>query len=623
VSFVQKNISRAANGSAAPRWGLLACLLLLGTAHIALTWGALDVFIFRDAGRWLQEVNRQAGGESVYRDFTWPYPPLSLWILGSIGSVFGTQVNVVWAATSTAYLLILVAFFRYAASVVPDWLLPVVLISGLLFSAAYANYQSAPLPLGMYTPAAPFGFLFLLSAAAFAVPMLASPSTWSAALVGISSGLTVLTKQDFWLPALYLVVVGSVVTIRSQRNAPRFSSWLLPICFGLTCAGGAAIIASSAGWNRLGVILAGYGSASYFSGRGIPSLERLTLDLNVLMALLAGYSLARQRSNSTSWRGPALLGVTAVSLLILYLVMTYGGPDASVGGSGPSAQLLTLRRSLVLWFRGALLHLLPVSLPFVVCGMLALGWQSVSDTPERRLLAFVLGFAVAARLRRGFEYVEWFHFLIELPAYALAIGLTLKRAPEWRRHAGPAAAAAVVLLAMYCYWDFGVGALTQRNAFVELPTPRGSVWVSSPVVKGYQALEDQLTARDPTRARPIFAFGFADAFSYFLERPSASPLTMGFWSSDFPPDEIVKSLLTRNPPPFVVDVGRFRGGAPVTSLTRWSQSREPTIYERVDRPYFDKLLEACLPAVATTRIGGEAITLYDCKAGWRPSPPLP
>ena len=76
----------------------LLVLLAMCLIHILATWGHTD--FWGDAGRWRHEVERFAEAEVLYQDFSWPAPPAAMWILGTIARTFGSDVHVLWVATS-------------------------------------------------------------------------------------------------------------------------------------------------------------------------------------------------------------------------------------------------------------------------------------------------------------------------------------------------------------------------------------------------------------------------------------------------------------------------------------------------------------------------------------------
>ena len=77
----------AAPLSAGRFWASLLFLVALCGLFAALQWLRFDSF-WGDTGRWLFECRRAAQGELPYRDFTWQYPPLGLWVMAGAFRLF-------------------------------------------------------------------------------------------------------------------------------------------------------------------------------------------------------------------------------------------------------------------------------------------------------------------------------------------------------------------------------------------------------------------------------------------------------------------------------------------------------------------------------------------------------
>jgi hypothetical protein len=77
-----------------------------------LRWLKLDTLVWGDPGRWLFEGYRIAAGEVPYRDFSWFYPPLALWVLGGTMKIFGVAFAAVQIFVDLASLA--VVFLAYA-----------------------------------------------------------------------------------------------------------------------------------------------------------------------------------------------------------------------------------------------------------------------------------------------------------------------------------------------------------------------------------------------------------------------------------------------------------------------------------------------------------------------------
>ncbi len=611
--------------------GLVWGVLFFSLAHVVATWGHIGVF-WGDHGRWLHEVERFAQGEMPYRDYSWAFPPLALWLLGVIARIFGSGVNVIWTVTSVICVLIFLTYYRYVSLLVPHPFVPGTLASGLLLSAAYANRGSAPLPAGMYTPAAPVGFLCLLVAVVLVLNLLRSPCLSYAMGVGFFCALSVLAKQDFWVPSFYLIAVCSGVLVLTLRPPARVLALSLLTSFGLTVLIGILVVAAQSGWATVAGIPEGFGQVLEFRGRGFPSWERITVEATALTFLLLAVISCLAMGKTVSLfklRGVIIvLLVAAIVGSIVHVSMTYRiGLRLRMDGIGlfptPMEEFLwgshSYERAAVHWLKHRLLeHLFPALLPATLALVVATRWKRFHTVHLRNTVIFLLGLCIAARLRRGFEYVEWYHFLLEIPCYLLVIQLCIPDLPQRTRAGVIIALLALVLMGMRSYYYLAVGPFTASRDFERVETPKGSVYLSSHEAKHYRQLHETLMHLDPSGKRPVFAFGYSGGFNYFLNRPNPTPLTLGFLSN-FQPDKVVSNLLSHFPRPFLLDNAAFNPGpgdpgtgrfpSPRIDLKRWELPMGESHYSRLDRPYFVRLISSCK---MVSKIPETPVTVYDC-----------
>lgn len=612
-------------------WALLA--LVLSLAHIAATWGHIGIF-WGDHGRWLHEVERFAQGEKSYRDYSWAFPPLALWLLGEMARIFGSGVNVIWTVTSIICVLIFLAYCRYVSWLVQLPFVPGVLVGGFLLSTAFANYGSAPLPAGMYTPAATVGFLCLLIAVLLCLYLLRTPRLSYAIGLGCFCGLTLLAKQDFWLPSIYLMAVSGSVVWGARQPTSRVFTLSLIATFLSTVLIGVLILGVQSGWATLAGIPGGSGQASEYWGRAFPSWERITVEVTAVALLVLTVVACLAIANAVSLvelRGLILvLALTAIFGSSLYLWMTYRtGLRVRREGISPFPTVIEESlwaskgspwRGANFWLKWRLReHLFPALLPALVAIVVAARWQRFHSPPLRNTVIFLAGLCVTARLRRGFENVEWYHFLLEIPCYFLAIQLFVPDSSRRMRTGLIIILIVLVSMGMRCYRQLAVGPLTRSSAFERVDTPKGSIYLRADDPKLYRQLRETLTRLDPSDKRPVFAFGFSGGFNYFLNRPNPTPLTYGFLSS-FSPDKVASDLLRHTPRPFLIDNAAFhlkpgqsgsgRFPLPKIDLRRWDLTYGESLYNRLDWHYFAKLIAAC--KLAATIPTTPVITVYDC-----------
>src|SRR5262249_6909738 len=158
-----------------------------------------------------------------------------------------------------------------------------------------------------------------------------------------------------------------------------------------------------------------------------------------------------------------------------------------------------------LWYLRDLVyrHLLPTLLPALVVVMVICRQQR---EPKRLRSALILLGIVcaAARVRRGFEHVEWYYFLLELPFYVLAVGCFFG---SEARIAAILAVLGLAVIGANVHFRFGFGPLSRDGAHPLTRTPRGPVHWDSWNAGEFVAVEELLQRLDPSGTRSVFQFG--------------------------------------------------------------------------------------------------------------------
>jgi hypothetical protein len=474
--------------------------------------------------------------------------------------------------------------------------------------------------MGTYSPAAPIGFLLLLTGFLLSIGLLSSTRWFYAVGTGLACALCVLAKQDFWIPACYVLAVdGVLLVLQHASNGRRLAGLLWGTC-GVTLFLGLAMVAESVGWAALPGIATGFGTAAEMSGFGFPSWQRVTVEgivLGIMGTVAVFLLLADDLVSSRSSQKWLTIFVSLVVLgSVLHTTMSYRLRPVPGGTVFATLDVRQLLRALSDLKSQVQIHFPSLMLP-VVLGLLVIHrWRRLSDRRLRNTVALLLGLCVAARVRRGFQHVDWFSFLLEIPAYVCAAELFVPGLQSKGRRATALAMAALIGSGVYSYWNLGVGPLTRRNSFQRLETPRGTVFVSAAVADGFRKIQDTLAQRDPSGERPVFAFGYSGGFNYFLNRKNPTPLTVGFRISPFSPERIVAELGAHTPPPFLFDDSRFVLGsdlpAPTLNLRHWSVGGAQSLYMRVDRPYFERAMAACNKIAVIPGANQFDVTIYDC-----------
>ena len=584
---------------------LIIALALLA-AHAVAVLGYTSLF-WGDNGRWLHEVERFAFGELPYRDFQWHYPPLALWVVGTAARLLGTDLAPVFLITSALAGLLVVAVVHYDREALgrsDPWVTAVCLV----FAFAYAQTAGAPLPVGLYSPAALIGALCITIAAVGFLRVFASDGGIGGAWwIGLFAGLAVLAKQDFWIPAAYLVALSA---IRFRRLTPVAVS-------GGTVALGASIVALTAGASVLRPLVGGFGHARIAGGMGFPSWERLTVELfaaSLVVGFLAAMaSMARRRLYVAPLLACAIVATLtgAIHVMVsLSIVPADLGPFPT-----PTVEAMAyhvregnpLLRPALGWLR---LRVVGDPIPFVLSPLLlaamAVRWARL-DVTRRSTVALLLGFAVALRARRAFEATEWFEFLLTLPVILASAELLFGLAGTELHRFRSGTLAVLTVMSVTAYNVLGRGAGTRRR-FPGVAIARGTVHWAPNALGDYHRVRAAIDSIDPGGGRPVFAFGFTGGWNYFLNRRNPFPFTQNFAFSAFDADSV---LITRPAGVILIDHSLIDGTS-FTSLDirldRWEQARVPTPYPSFDRPRFDRLRDGC-PRIA---LDSTAFRVYAC-----------
>jgi hypothetical protein len=612
------------------RWRVLAtalAVLPIAAVHAWLVRGYVRGSFYGDHGRWLHEVQRFAEGQVLYHDFTWPFPPLALWVVGTPARFLGADVAVISATTTAIFLLASLLFVFWIAELTRDTAVAVVAaLAGLLSALWAAQIGSSPLPAGMYSPAAPLGAAFLLGSLVAWIHSIRSDGILSALLAGLLAGCAVLTKQDFWLPAAVLIGGGSVSAWLSGRTSARVAAAAGAGALTAGVIGLTAIIATAGTDAAIGMVT-GFGQAGGSARRGLPTLSRLTVEILAIAAwsgaLLWLFALARRSGRIA--RHAAVMTALAAAAAGIWIaatvhVVTTVSPDA---GSWLRERLswqidngVSLLRPTAGLLRADLLrHVLPVTGPLIVAGFVFRWKPQTGDASDRRFLYLVLLVVVfAARARRMFEYVEWFHYMLEVPLYA---GILLDM---WRGRRATVRGIALALLvpliplALYQYRAEGIGPFTRDVFYQPVATPRGTIMLREDPASIHRDLTRVLTQIDPTGERPVFAYGKTGGINYFLDRRNPTSSTHGFELSG--DADRVMAELERDPSTIYIDVPIYDvENKPLNQVLTWDTRSLPTPYIVHDRPLFNRLVDGC--AVVERQPAETAIPFFiviDCMA---------
>jgi hypothetical protein len=608
----------------------LVVMLVLLVLHIWAVWGHTSS-IWSDHGRWLYDIERYAAGQLPYRDFDWSQPPLAMWVLGSLARVAGTDLTAVTAIMSAVAVLLFVTYLLVCSRIATGSALPATL-TGLVFATAYANRFGPPLPLGTASPSGPFGVLFLLTAIAVAVRLFDQPHPRSAALVGVTVGLTVLTRYDLWLAAV-AVAVWSAWAVRrtSGRQVARIA---LLLGIGLTLVLGTVVALMQSGPDAFAGLLPR--DLSDAVRNVLPSWERLTIELAATAALgIAGVValwLCLALDDTRAWVMGGILLLVFLSACAVHAGMTTAmAREIVAGGSHPPTGMLAesvrslvasgaspIRTALYLLDQRFQQHLFPSLLPGILLVVLFRRWHAWPQTRGRDLTLLLLAVSGALRVKRGFAGPDWYNVMVEVPAYAVFLHLVAASAGREARRSVSVALAIMLVVACYTYYNLGRGPLTMRP-YPAFTTPRGVVRWGLMESSTFATIAAELDRLDPQRMRPLLAFGPSGGWNYYFARRNPTRYTRGF-QTDAGADSAGAAMDTLRVGTIVVDTRRGLRVMPPPRLDLrvWAVPATDSVV-RFDRPAFDALLAGCRGT--PVHADPADLVIYDCPVRRTVTPP--
>jgi len=205
-----------------------------------MKWGKLNSLLLLDPAWWLNEYGRYAQGELPYRDFYWPYGPLSADIFAWAMYVFGAHFAVAQAVVDLLSLVVIVLVYKIASQLVPaplSQLIAILLIAVGITARTFFSLFS----LISYTPAvhvAAIGLLLMMWAAIAYIDDGNSRTAWIAG----GAWCACLSKQEALLASLVLFVLLATFDRRLSFGDRTTKAWMRRYvslgvwCFGIPAA---------------------------------------------------------------------------------------------------------------------------------------------------------------------------------------------------------------------------------------------------------------------------------------------------------------------------------------------------------------------------------------------------
>ena len=380
----------------AAAWGGAGILLLCAWVIFA-RWTKMDSLYNHDPAMWLDQVRRFAEGELPYRDFSYVYPPFTIYLLGWIASAFGATFTSMQVSIDVISLL--VVGFSW-------WLVQYLLSPIARFFAVAAVVVDCSTTLTMFN-------LFSFTTYSPALEIAAA-----GLLMVMVGGVRQLKLGDSSVLDLCLLCVGTIVCTLTKPEAALASWAALVILFLLdqrrrwwwygAIAGGIAIVvgsgylfvAQTTGLQRMMAGVQGYGLASFAcpywpTGYGVfGAIAAIGESIFIATALLwpARHMLKPTLLSRMRWIWMAGAG----GFLVFAAYVWYQSGPVLLSGATSNIKLETVARS-VIWTSPVLLPAMWTSICIWVIVLLRRGLSA-----DLRLMVFVLTVPVAMSARSLF-----------------------------------------------------------------------------------------------------------------------------------------------------------------------------------------------------------------------------
>ncbi len=243
-------------------------ILAACSAFAYLRWLKLDTLVWGDPARWIFDAGRVADGGVPYRDFAWPYPPLSVLLQGWTERLFGATFIVTQSFIDVISLAVVILGYLLVRQILPRWLhLPSMFL--LLVVCATSQTYFGLFTFLTYVPALQIAaagcLLLLLGMLDYLRGGQLNPRSWAAMTLG--AFLAIFSKPEGLVAsysALALLALGDRTLWFAGRSASEWIWHYAKLFLACTLPAVAAYVATGA-WTGFGNMFAGmsgYGLAS-------------------------------------------------------------------------------------------------------------------------------------------------------------------------------------------------------------------------------------------------------------------------------------------------------------------------------------------------------------------------
>ncbi|MBM3211451.1 hypothetical protein FJZ33_04470 [Candidatus Poribacteria bacterium] len=534
----------------------------IGKIYINYLWG--------DFGWWHEAIKRVSQGEIPYKDFVWYHPPLGLYIYGWLARVFGDSFTVLNIIPMIITIMIAFLVFLIARYCVPERLLPFMAFASIIMGISISNYGSETLALGMYSPAVPVGILISLICLFASIRYFLTASRVWLCILGITASAAILTKQDFWAPALVCFLFIAFENWQKPTNLAKFfkniSYMLIPAVLFLIV--GISFVVIQSGFSAVPKIIGIGSGANIGINRLLPTGMRM-LDSLLFSSIYVIIAILFMWQYRIAYNKKILVIICLLSLILVFLRLgtTYwiGNSIASgnnkyfgtITGSYFYGRATNTKQVLILTVKNIFVRGLAYSIPIflTLAIFIAILWffRKRDKAPLVKICLFLALWVLAARMRRLFEFTDVISLMIEPLFFSLAIQVIC----EYKDiHIKPChhlifSFSIIFIIVGIILFSFYEIQPRVRYKYETLVTKKGNIKIRADQVAEFKWLEDFINSVDPSGEKSLLHAPLPGALSYILNRQDKSPLVC---DSNY---NRINEELKKNQPLLIFDISMY------------------------------------------------------------------
>src|SRR5437660_4664040 len=208
------------------RWNFVVVFGLSAVAALLL-WPKLHALPWLDPSWWLQEMARFAQGQVPYRDYYWPYPPLSVFVFGIALRVCGQKFWVAQTVIDAFSLAVMLGIYYWTKRLLPARLQALNCVLVLAVCVTTQTYFSL-FSFLTYGPALHVSATGLLVLWLGVLRYLEEPSAGGRALaaLGIGAAIALTSKQETVIAVLAVFGLLALWERRTRFQDAPVQIWL-------------------------------------------------------------------------------------------------------------------------------------------------------------------------------------------------------------------------------------------------------------------------------------------------------------------------------------------------------------------------------------------------------------